>query len=178
MADKEDEDVGSKSWLRSVYWSASVIGPVAAALAFMDSAAHQGSPKDSPMIGLEGGGASHVIPYMFLALALACISGAVLVRSMLTDPRPSIPGAMMLSILCFIVTAVASRPIFHAKWERDCARGVGKACWALGSITTDPARKEELLKRACENGDPRGCEGPAVPATSLGPLPPEAASSN
>jgi hypothetical protein len=166
MADKEDEDVGSKSWLRSVYWGATVIGPVATALAFMDSAAHQGSPKDSPMIGLEGGGAPNVIPYMFIALALVCISGAVLVRSMLTDPRPSIPGAVMLSILCFFVTAVASRPIFHAKWERDCDHGVGKACWAIGSLTTDPARKAELLERACEHGDPRGCGEPSVPEGS------------
>jgi hypothetical protein len=103
---------------------------------------------------------------MFIALALVCISGAVLVRSMLTDPRPSIPGAVMLSMVCFILTAVASRPIFHAKWERDCNRGVGKACWALGSLSTDPGRKAELLRSACEHGDSRGCEEPAAPEAS------------
>jgi hypothetical protein len=150
------------SLLRRFYWAATIVGPIATAFAFMDIAAHSGSPNLSPMIGLEGGGAPNALPFLLITITFICISGALVARSMLTEAeeRPSLPGAVLLSMLVFVVTAVASRPVFHAKWERDCEHGVGKACWAISQLTADPAHKAELMTKACEHGDPRGCGEP------------------
>jgi len=167
-----DETVRDRAGFRSAYWAASVLGPVSLALAFMDIAAHSGDPKLSPMIGLEGGGAPNALPFIFVTIAFVCISGALVVRSTLSPPRPSIPGAVVLSMFVFIVTGIASRPLFQMKWRRDCAHGVAKACWAIAELSVDPGEKAALLQRACTLGDSRGCETDAPTASAAASVSP------
>ena len=161
-----DEKGRERSGFRAGYWAASVLGPVSLALAFMDIAAHSGDPKLSPMIGLEGGGAPNALPFIFVTIAFVCISGALVMRSTLSLPRPSIPGAVVLSMFVFVLTGLASRPLFQVKWRRDCAHGVAKACWAIAELSVDPASKAALLQRACDLGDSRGCETYAPTASA------------
>jgi hypothetical protein len=158
---EETSESASKRWLRAAYWASFVVGPIATSLAFLDVAAH----LEGPMIGLEGGGAPNALPYLFVAIAFGCITGAIFARSVLV-PRPSIPRAIFLGFVMFFGTGIASRPFFHWKWERDCDHGVAKACYAISQISTDPEKHTTLAAKACDLGDPRACPSAAVSASA------------
>ncbi len=158
-----------QSKLRLLFWVACIVGPISTALAFMDIAAHSGDPTTSPMIGLEGGGAPNALPFIFITVAFVSITGALFARSAAPESeRPSIPRGVATSLLVFVITALVAGPIFRAKWRRDCAHDVARACWAVGELSTDPAAKASLLERACDLGDTRGCPSasPSSPAPS------------
>lgn len=157
------EDASSsqdKQWLRYVYWACFVVGPILTSLAFLDVAAHM---QGTAMIGLEGGGAPNAIPFLFAALAFGCVTGAIFARTVL-DPKPSFMRALLLGFVVFLATGFLSRPIFHWKWEHDCAQGVAKACYAIGAIDPDPNRRAELTEKACGLGDPRACPSASASA--------------
>jgi hypothetical protein len=169
----DEGGAADRRWLRSAFWAAFVIGPIATALGFLDVAAHM---QNGPGIGLEGGGAPNALPYLFVAIAFTSITGAIFARFVLTH-KPSLIAGVLLGFVSFVAAGLASGPIFRWKWAHDCERGVARACYAVSQLATDPVKKETLGEKACGLGDPRACPsasasasaGPAAPPTSTPP---------
>jgi hypothetical protein len=166
-SDEGQASGSEKRWLRRLYWGAFVIGPAGTALAFLDVAAHM---ENGPMIGLEGNGAPNALPYLFAALAFACVTGAIFARTVL-DPKPSFMRGILLGFVMFIVTGFASGPIFRWKWRHDCEHGVARACFAISQLALDQGEKTRLGERACDLGDPRACPSADPSASAAAPAP-------
>jgi hypothetical protein len=143
--------------LRTLTWVGFVLCPIAFTLAMMDFGAH--GDASTPGIGLEGAGRPGGASTPLMMIALVGIVGGFVARMSGPEPRVSLLRLAGVGALTFAATLVLSRPIFHAKWEHDCDRGVARACTALARlrVSGDPEGLA-LARKACGLGDPGGCK--------------------
>ncbi len=143
--------------LRALTWVGFVLCPIALTLAMMDFGAH--GDASTPGIGLEGAGRPGGAAMPLMMIALVGIVGGFVARMSVPEPRIPLIALVGLGGITFVGAMLASRPLFHWKWERDCDHDVARACSALARLTVpgDPAGAR-LAKKACGLGDPAGCK--------------------
>ncbi len=148
---------GLQKLLRVLTWGCFLLCPIAFTLALMDFGAHGDS--SGPGIGLEGAGRPGAATMPLMMIALVGLVGGLVARTTGAEPRVSILRLVGAGLLCFVASLLASRPLFHWKWQHDCDAKVGRACWAIARMTpSGDATATALTRKACSFGDPDACK--------------------
>lgn len=143
--------------LRVLMWVGFILFPVAFTLAMMDFGAH--GDASTPGIGLEGAGRPGGAATPLMMIALVGVAGGIFARMSTPEPRTPLPALGAISILAFIASMLAARPVFHWKWERDCGNDIARACFALARLRpAGDATGDELTLKACRLADPNACK--------------------